>query len=237
MRPGAVNPPRLERQDIVASSVDSIYQTVRAMAAAFEFKPEERINESELSKRLGISRTPLREALNRLVAEGLLTVQEGRGFFCRSLVPEQIVELYELRQAIEAEAVLRAVDRASAEDLAEMRDYLNEIAPHYRSTASAREIVRLDEAFHLRIANLSRNAELMRALENINERLRYVRWISMRSKMDITQSAHEDIFSAIVDRNVNQAVAKMRSHIAKSTDETKETVRSAFSQIYVPGDE
>ena len=83
----------------MASNVDSIYQTVRAMAAAFEFKPEERINESDLSKRLGISRTPLREALNRLVAEGLLTVQEGRGFFCRSLVPEQIVHIYELRQA------------------------------------------------------------------------------------------------------------------------------------------
>lgn len=65
----------------MASSVDSIYQTVRAMAAAFEFKPEQRINESELSKNLGISRTPLREALNRLVAEGLLTAQEGRGFF------------------------------------------------------------------------------------------------------------------------------------------------------------
>ena len=55
------------------------------MAAAFEFKPEERINESELSKKLGISRTPLREALNRLVAEGLLTAREGKGFFCRSL--------------------------------------------------------------------------------------------------------------------------------------------------------
>ena len=72
---------RWEFFETLGSNVDSIYQTVRAMAAAFEFKPEERINESDLSKRLGISRTPLREALNRLVAEGLLTVQEGRGFF------------------------------------------------------------------------------------------------------------------------------------------------------------
>ena len=206
------------------------------MAAAFEFKPEERINESELSKQLGISRTPLREALNRLVAEGLLTAQEGRGFFCRSLVPEQIVQLYELRQAIEAEAVLRAVERASDPQLNEVKGYLAQIAPDYHSTASARKIVSLDEAFHLRIADLSKNAELVRALENINERVRYVRWISMRQKMDITHAAHEDILNAMLMRDAEGAVFKMRAHIEKSTDEAKQTVRTAFSQIYVPGE-
>ena len=226
----------MEQLKSLASSVDSIYRTVRSMAAAFEFKPEERINESELSKKLGISRTPLREALNRLVAEGLLTVREGRGFFCRSLIPEQIVELYELRQAIETETVRRAVERASDEELQQVRDYLKEIAPDYHGSASAREIVRLDEAFHLRIADLSQNAELIRALENINERVRYVRWISMRNKMDITHAAHEDILNAMLDRDADGAVAKMRSHIEKSTEEAKETVRTAFSQIYVPGE-
>ena len=220
----------------MASSVDSIYQTVRAMAAAFEFKPEERINESDLSKQLGISRTPLREALNRLVAEGLLTAQEGRGFFCRSLVPEQVVELYELRQAIETETVKRAVERATDEELQELKAYLGQIAPSYDSSASAREIVRLDEDFHLRIAALSQNDELVRSLENINERVRYVRWISMRSKIDLTHAAHEGIVNSMLARDEAAAVNKMRAHIAKSTDEAKQTVRTAFSQIYVPGE-
>lgn len=220
----------------MASSVDSIYQTVRAMAAAFEFKPEERINESDLSKQLGISRTPLREALNRLVAEGLLTAQEGRGFFCRSLVPEQVVELYELRQAIETETVKRAVERASDGELQELKAYLGQIAPSYDSSASAREIVRLDEDFHLRIAALSQNDELVRSLENINERVRYVRWISMRSKIDLTHAAHEEIVDSMLARDEFAAVNKMRAHIAKSTDEAKQTVRTAFSQIYVPGE-
>ena len=220
----------------MGSNVDSIYQTVRAMAAAFEFKPEERINESDLSKRLGISRTPLREALNRLVAEGLLTVQEGRGFFCRSLVPEQIVQIYELRQAIESETVMRAVERASDEELTGLKNHLDEIATKYVSTSSAREIVELDEAFHLRIAELSKNAELVRALANINEQIRYVRWISMRSKIDITKSVHEDIINAMLARDVVTSVARMRAHIEKSTDEAKETVRTAYSQIYVPGE-
>ncbi|NRB29060.1 MAG: GntR family transcriptional regulator [Rhizobiaceae bacterium] len=220
----------------LASNVDSIYQTVRAMAAAFEFKPEERINESDLSKRLGISRTPLREALNRLVAEGLLTVQEGRGFFCRSLVPEQIVHIYELRQAIESETVMRAVERATDAELTDLKNHLDDIAAKYVSTSSAREIVELDEAFHLRIAELSKNAELVRALENLNEQIRYVRWISMRSKIDITKSVHEEIINAMLARDVATSVARMRAHIEKSTDEAKETVRTAYSQIYVPGE-
>ena len=219
----------------MVSSVDSIYQRVRTMAAAFEFKPEERINESELSKTLGVSRTPLREALNRLVAEGLLTVQDGKGFFCRSLVPEQLVHLYELRQAIESETCLRAVERASDEQIHSVREFLKSVAPVYDSKSSAQEIVRLDEEFHLRIAGLSGNGELVSALQNINERLRYVRWISMRKKADITHAAHLSILEFLAARDTDACVAQMRAHIAKSTEEARDTVRTAYSQIYVPG--
>ena len=61
----------------MSTSVDQVYEQVRTMAANFEFKPAERINESVLSKKLGASRTPLREAMNRLVAEGLLVFEGG----------------------------------------------------------------------------------------------------------------------------------------------------------------
>ena len=218
----------------MATSVDSIYHQVRSMAAAFEFKPEQRINESELSKRLGVSRTPLREALNRLVAEGLLTAKEGRGFFCRSLVPDQIVHIYELRQAVEAEAILRAVERASDNEIDQIGDFLMAVQPVYDSNSPAQEIVRLDEGFHLKVAALSKNVELVRALENINERLRYVRWISMRKKADITHAAHQLILNHLRTRDAAASIAAMRTHIEKSTDEATETVRTAFSQLYVP---
>ena len=221
----------------MAGNVDTLYRQVRAMAAAFEFKPEQRINESELSKTLGVSRTPLREALNRLVAEGLLTSQEGRGFFCRSLDPKQIVHLYELRLAVETEAAMRAVERASDEEIVELNAYMKAVAPDYNSDMSAREIVRLDEEFHLRLAALSQNMVLVRTLENINERVRYVRWISMRQKRDITHAAHQSIVESLIARNGVETVKILRNHIEKSTEEATETVRTAFSQLYVPGAE
>lgn len=60
-------------------TVERTYRRLKEMAASYEFKPDSRLNESELSKRLDTSRTPLREALNRLVAEGFLTFKSGQG--------------------------------------------------------------------------------------------------------------------------------------------------------------
>ena len=82
------------------SSVDRVYATLRDMAINFDFKPGERLNETALTSKLNVSRTPLREALNRLVAEGFLTLAKGQGFFCRPLSPEQILELYQLRLSL-----------------------------------------------------------------------------------------------------------------------------------------
>ena len=84
--------------------VDRLYNALRSMSIGFELKPDERINESELAEALGTSRTPLREALNRLVAEGYLAFRPGHGFFCRGLSPSEVFDLYDARVAIEAAA-------------------------------------------------------------------------------------------------------------------------------------
>lgn len=218
----------------MTTSVDNIYREVRAMAASFEFKPEERLNESALSKKLGTSRTPLREALNRLVAEGLLNFRGGQGFFCRSLNPEQVVNLYELREAIEANAIRRAVQRASDAEIEEVSAFLATTAVSYDNNSSARDIVKLDEEFHLRLARLSKNPELVHTLENVNERIRYVRWIAMQKKIEITHDAHLAILAAVIDRDADNAALLMRQHVQTSNEEATETVRTAFSQLYVP---
>src|SRR6478752_2113033 len=77
------------------SIVDRVYEQLKAMAVSYEFKPGERLNEGELAKRLGVSRTPLREALNRLNTEGFLRFTPGKGFFCRELDAHEIFDLYE----------------------------------------------------------------------------------------------------------------------------------------------
>ncbi len=204
------------------------------MAANFEFKPDERINESELSKKLGASRTPLREAMNRLVAEGLLVFEGGRGFFCQSLNPELVVNLYELREALEIGAIRHVVERATDAELEDLRLFLEETSEVYTDKARAREIVSIDEAFHLKLAKLAKNPELLKSVELVYERIRYVRWIAMREKVDITYTAHMHILEAVLLRDEKLAANRMRDHIKTSVEEATETVKKAYSQLYVP---
>jgi len=221
------------------SSVDRLYDKLRQMAVNFEFKPEERINESALSANLGASRTPLREALNRLVAEGFLTFSNGRGFFCRALSPARILELYEARIAIECEALRRAILRASDEQLTALSDYLNRVEGTYKTCKDLAKLIEMDEEFHFRIAELSNNSELLRILANINDRIRYVRIINLdmliREEGEAgALSSHRVLLNALLSRDAETATQVMRDHIERRRDQVTEAVRRAYSQLYVP---
>lgn len=225
------------------SNVDRVYEALRRMAADFAFKPDQRINESALSKLLGASRTPLREALNRLVAEGFLTFQSNRGFFCRSLTPQYIIDLYEARVAVECEALRHACARATDEEITAIARALDRMEPSYISTSDMNDLLEMDEEFHISLAHLSQNNELVRMLRNINDRVRYIRLIDLQRMRDRAGSetpgdlsAHRIILAALQTRDPAKADAAMRSHIEKRREQATEAVRIAFSQLYVPAD-
>ncbi|MGZ8229803.1 MAG: GntR family transcriptional regulator, partial [Burkholderiales bacterium] len=88
-----------------ADSAAQIYEHVKTMAMTFEIRPGERVNEVEIARSLNVSRTPLREALNRLLMEGFLTRAPNRGFIGRPLDAKQVFDLYELRRALEGSIV------------------------------------------------------------------------------------------------------------------------------------
>lgn len=213
------------------SNVDRLTAQLRRMAANFEIKPEERIVEGEMAKRLSVSRTPLREALNRLVSEGYLTNTGGRGFFCRALTPERILDLYGARAALECEALRLAVTRASEADIAALSATLDTAA----SGADRLDLLEMDEAFHLGLTQLSGNTELTRLLENINGRIRYVRMIGVNAGDGVTAqlAAHRRIVQALQARDLDAALHALRSHIELRTEDATQAVRTAFSEIYV----
>ena len=225
------------------SSFEFAYSTLRKKAIDFEFKPGERLNESALTRQLAISRTPLREALNRLVAEGFLTFELGRGFFCRPLSPQKIQDLYQIRSALETEALVRTIDCASDDAVKEVLLYLDQAEQVYVQCSDLNELLRMDEEFHMKLAALSNNEELVHLLDNINERIRYVRIINLRLLRDHRDSpdykksslfSHRAVLESIRDRDEKKAVAKLRSHIEQRSEQTIELVRVAFSQLYVP---
>ena len=216
--------------------VEALYRRLKEMAVNFGIRPGERINEVQLARDLDASRTPLREALNRLVAEQLIDFQPGKGFFCRELDPQRIFELYEIREVLEAAAVRLACQRAGDSDIAALRDALYAHGLDYAGKTIG-AVVEHDEAFHIGIARMTGNGEIVRQLASVNERIRFIRWIDMRLRVQHTKGEHRQIMQALERRDADAAEALMRQHIVKRMDQIVVAVREGYSSIYVSGPE
>jgi DNA-binding GntR family transcriptional regulator len=216
------------------SVVDRVYERLKAMSVSFELKPGERLNEGELAKRLGVSRTPLREALNRLNTEGFLRFNPGKGFFCRELDAHEIFDLYELRKAIELASVRLAVKRAKDEDIDALLAFLDATGPEPGERSSV-ELVELDEFFHERLMTMSDNAEMLRVLRNVNARIRFVRWIDMdRINRANTQAEHRAVLHALKGRDEGTCVYVLERHIDRRLDTITSAIKEGYAQIYMP---
>ncbi len=214
------------------SRAESLYVIVKDMAILFKFKPGERINEVDLAHRLGASRTPLREALNRLVAEGFLVLKQGRGFFCRDLKPREMFELYQFRAVLEVAAVRLACEQATEQEVTDLAHFLDQTGPE-EGGRSSEKLVELDEFFHESIVALSRNMEMCRTLENINARIKYFRWVDMDSKRAETQSEHRAVVGALMARDADLAAHHMNEHIARRLDQITAAIKESYSRIYL----
>jgi DNA-binding GntR family transcriptional regulator len=212
-----------------ARGAEHIYARLKSMAISFAIRPDARVNEVELSKALNVSRTPLREALNRLMVEGFLTRAPNKGFIGRSLDAKQIYDLYELRRVLETSIVRIACERASDEDLGGLENFVRE-SIRRREKTDTMGLLALDEQFHERIAELTRNLEMVHALKAINARIHFVRWLDMKRRY--TQQDHLRIVRALRAREVAMAVKLVEEHISRRLDQIVEVIRMGFAEIY-----
>ncbi|MBK5928106.1 hypothetical protein CCR87_12335 [Rhodobaculum claviforme] len=201
------------------------------MAISYQLAPGTRLNEVELARDLDVSRTPLREAINRLVSEGLL-VADGRGVFARGLDPAEVRDLYEARLGLETFIVTLACERAEAGALDRLDAYLDH-SVSVQATSAIEELVRLDEGFHTRLAALTGNAELQRMLESIHARIHFFRWVDMRGRRDDTQAEHRRILAAIRAGDAQHACTTTRAHINRRMDQIVEVIREGVARLHL----
>ncbi|WP_333822462.1 GntR family transcriptional regulator [Pinisolibacter sp.] len=214
------------------SVVDRVYEALKEMAVGYAVRPGERINEGRIATQLGVSRTPLREALNRLKMEGFLRFEPGRGFFCRELDPQEVFQLYELRKTIETAAVRLAVARADDREIAALAGFLDATGPG-SDGRSVGELTELDETFHARLMMLSRNDEMLRVLDNVDARIRFVRWIDMGEGRSTTQGEHRAVVEALARRDADAAAAILERHIDRRLDQITAAIREGLARIYL----
>jgi DNA-binding GntR family transcriptional regulator len=212
---------------------NELYDRLREMAIHYKLRPGERINEMELSQLFSTSRTPLREALNRLVAERFLTFVPNRGFYGRAFDQQDIYNLYELRKSIETSAAMLALERATDADIAAVKAFWDDVS---RKTASmpAQRLVSLDEEFHLRVVALSGNEEMVRALQAVNARIHFVRWVDLEGRKGGGYGEHRSLIKALAARDAPRCRAILDSHITRRMEEIVRVVQAGVVRIYAP---
>ncbi len=211
------------------SNAELAYTKLREMAVNYELPPGSRVNEVWLSQRLGMSRVPIREALNRLVSEGLVRSSAGIGFIGRHVEAPEVCELYDIRADLEAGALHRAaVAGADTGGLAALEATTKRIlkAP---GRYAIRELIAEDEAFHMALANLAPNPEREVILRNVNARVRFVRRMNLETAVRRRQAfeEHHAILQALLKNDWTSAVNLLRSHLAVSAEKALGLTRAA----------
>ena len=187
------------------------------------YEPGDKLKEAELSRTLGISRSPVRQAIQSLANDGLVRLVPQRGAFVSSFDLEEIKEIYEVREALEVTAARLAAVRADPARLDKLKGVLEET----RATLERGELVAypLDLDFHQEISSLTRNRKLAGAISEINTQLQLAR-LKSASKPGRAREAYEEhitIFEAIEEQAPEKAAEAMRTHLENSLQSMAET--------------
>jgi DNA-binding GntR family transcriptional regulator len=193
--------------------VDRVYRMLKKWILECELPPGDFLSEVDLARRCNTSRTPVREACNRLSQEKWISRIRHKGYLVPPISIREIVEVYEFRKLLECFAAERVAQIASTEQIAEIARIIEiETAP----APDLSEIVEANERFHLRLAEIAGNQRL---LDQLQLTLEYVRRLDIYStRRDSSWIPHRDIVSALQSRKPAAARQTMAAHIDHSRD-------------------
>ena len=175
----------------------------------------QKLHHQELSERLGVSRTPVREALTRLVQEGYVSFLPNRGFTCKEIRIQEAEELYDLREALEAFAVEKAIAKLTQASLDQLRKKMSSYGRDVQKRFTRERLV-YDQDVHLQIVRLAGNETLINMLSHVFERIVLKRRTDGLYDPARGLAAHEEhmrLLVAMEQRNIGAAVAIIREHI------------------------
>jgi DNA-binding GntR family transcriptional regulator len=193
----------------VQSLADKAYHAIRGLIVSLELAPGALIDERELIERLGIGRTPVREALRRLAQEQLVEVYPRRGMFVTPVDVRALARLSEVRAVLEPEAARLAAERATDADREELALLLSEL------DAGGSELIDLDERIHRAVYRAAHNDLLETTLEQYYMLALRIWSIGLDRAHELAEAvgAHRALLEAIHDGDGDRAAATMRAHV------------------------
>ena len=193
---------------------DVVFKTLRRGILTGELKPGERLMEIHLANRLGVSRTPIREAIRKLELEGLVTMIPRRGAEVANITEKNLKDVLEVRQALESLAIELACERITPENKEALREKLNQVEEAAR-TGDSSAIASADVAFHDAIVEASGNVRLTQLVSNLGEQMYRYRfeYIKDERKHPQIMSEHRIMYESILEGDKVKAARIVMTHI------------------------
>lgn len=191
-----------------------VAETLREAIIQGILKPGERLMETQLAEEMGVSRTPVREAIRKLELEGFVVMIPRRGTYVAGLSIKDINEVFEIRTALDVLAASLAAERITDEELEEMERLLVQIG-EFIDNNDINQIVAADAEFHDILYRASRNDRLFGIINNLREQFTRFRTISMAypGRLQNTWAEHRRLVEAIAQRNIEVAQQVAREHM------------------------
>jgi DNA-binding GntR family transcriptional regulator len=212
------------RPEAASSLRNAAYDAIKHRIITCAFRPGEYINELQLSALLKIGRTPVHQALDRLMIEGMVEVIPRKGVIVKPVSLNDVLQIIEVRLINEPFGARIAAEQANDIDLEELSDVVAR-AKHWASARNVENLMLLDREFHFLIARATKNGVLSELLRNLHERSLRFWFISLNGpkQYETVQDEHVAILDAIRKRDPEKAEAAMCRHI--------ESFRSSVTQF------
>lgn len=223
---------------------EKIYHHLRTKLLAGEFPPGTRLDYKKISVEMGVSTTPVREAMGKLGSEGLVELVPRAGAIVRKLGAQEAVQLYGVREAIEAYAAAKAAEKISDARLQQLEGLLTKmrslITKSFSTTnvmtgENLAEFLQSDLAFHMTIIEAAGNPRLTKLAgdSHIHSRIFGVeRFGHSQELMEEADEIHREIFQALKQRNASQASQLIAQHIQRSLELTLSHIDDAPQETW-----
>jgi DNA-binding GntR family transcriptional regulator len=202
--------------------VDAVYEALREGILSHLFKPAERLHVDVLSEKLGVSLTPVRNAIQQLAAEGLVEIRPRSGTFVANLSVQDVEETFEIRSALECLAAEKAAVLIEPAELGRLRQLLASMNQPIRNAEGRKAHESDNSEFHRIIIQASRNRRLQEIYESLNAHLKIARIHgseeSWRNRLEEEQAEHVQMVAALENRDVDRVVTTLRKHIYRAKD-------------------
>ena len=205
---------------------DVVFNTLREAILKGDLKPGERLMELQLASKLGVSRTPIREAIRMLEQEGLAVTTPRKGAEVAKMTLKDMEDVLEIRDALDELAVRIACQKITDEQLKQLED-VKELFEKNTQTNKVKNIAEADVSFHDVIYEATGNPKLVTLLNNLREQVyRYrVEYIKDPKNYPTLIAEHEAILDSLKNRDVKNAVEAMHVHVANQAEAVKMVIQ------------